>query len=510
MLRLSIKELANQLQLGKISSAELCKKCQDRVQALEKLNAIVTTTFEDADQKSQQSDRYICDGKARHSLEGIPFAAKDTFCTKGVRTSCASKMLQDYFPPYTATVVEKLQRCGAVLLGKTNMDEYAMGAGAIDSIFGPTRNPWKYPYQSLHDGKKVKGHDWFISGGSSGGSAVAVATGMVMGSLGSDTGGSIRIPACFSGVVGLKPTYGLCSRLGLIPLVNSLDVPGVLARTVDDTAVLLDAISGEDLMDSTSVPDPCDSYILPDEIEVKGLTVGIPKEYHSPGLQKDILHVWSRAADIFENAGAKVVPVSLPHTQYSIACYSVLCAAEVASNMARYDGIEFGHRSKTDSSTEALFAESRHEGFNEVVRGRIFAGNFFTLRRNYQEFFQHAQKVRRLVTDDFSKVFNNGVDVLLTPTTICDGMTYEEFNSMDSRTQCEKLDVYTQSSNLAGVPALSLPIDLSSRGLPIGLQLIASCFNDKKLLMVAKWLEQQVNFPRHRLDEEIEELEKKR
>ncbi|XP_071818535.1 glutamyl-tRNA(Gln) amidotransferase subunit A, mitochondrial-like isoform X2 [Apostichopus japonicus] len=509
MLRLGIRELAKELRSGEVSVSELCNRCKERASKLNSLNALVTTTFEQAEKHALESNQRIQSGNARHILDGIPFAVKDNFSTKGIRTTCASKILQNYIPAYTATVVEKLEECGAILMGKANLDEFAMGSGCTDSIFGPTRNPWLYPYKEREvtgqrsDTQEVQDTDWFISGGSSGGSAVAVATGMVLGALGSDTGGSTRMPASICGVVGLKPTYGLSSRHGLIPLVNSVDVPGVLSKTVDDAAVILGAMCGADPLDSTTVSLPDQSFQLPDEIDIKGLKVGIPQEYHSPRLEEEVLQSWSKAADLFENAGAKVIPVSLPHTQYSIACYSVLCAVEVASNMARYDGIEFGHRSQDHSSTEALYAASRHEGFNQVVRGRIFAGNFFLLRRNYKEFFQHAQKLRRLITRDFNEAFQE-VDILLTPTTECESLTYAEYRQEDNRTHCETLDVYTQPSNLAGVPALSLPSYLSSKGLPIGLQMIAPCFQDKKLLTVAKWLEQQVAFPMNILHSQIE------
>ncbi|XP_056014404.1 glutamyl-tRNA(Gln) amidotransferase subunit A, mitochondrial-like isoform X2 [Ostrea edulis] len=407
-------------------------------------------------------------------------------------------MLSNFVPPYTATVVQRLQDEGAVIIGKTNMDEFAMGSGSTDSIFGPVRNPWNYNFCQLQHtgGSEEQGGsaDWHIAGGSSGGSAVAIATGTCFGAFGSDTGGSTRNPAAYCGVVGFKATYGRLSRHGLIPLVNSLDVPGILTRSVDDASLIFNAVAGHDVRDATSVTDPLEKFTLPDDISVKDLHIGIPKEYHAPGLSLCVLDAWRRAADMFENAGAKVTQVSLPHTQYSIICYGVLCCAEVASNMSRYDGIEYGHRANVQDSTEELYAVTRHEGFNNVVRGRILAGNFFLLRRNYDDYFIKAQKVRRLIAEDFRKVFEGGVDILLTPTTLTEAPTYSWFTKEDNRTRAEEQDVFTQPINMAGVPAITVPASLSPSGLPIGLQFVGPNFHDRQVLTVAKWFEQQTNF----------------
>ncbi|XP_077977286.1 glutamyl-tRNA(Gln) amidotransferase subunit A, mitochondrial-like [Glandiceps talaboti] len=528
MLGRSIREVTARLKEGQLSSTELCSQCIKRCEQIRTLNAFVTETHNEAQQQATESLDTIRTGNKRGILDGICIAVKDNFTTKDIRTTCASNMLRNYIPPYTATVVQKMLTQGAILVGKTNLDEFAMGSGSVDSIHGPVRNPWKYPYRQTQISKTsgLSAHqpitsdlthspsnvtntanvDWHVAGGSSGGSAVAVATGAAFVSLGSDTGGSVRNPASYCGVVGLKPSYGLCSRHGLIPLVNSLDVPGVFGKYVDDVSTVLGVIGGHDVYDSTTVTDSFQAQTLPDDISVKDLHIGIPKEYYAPTLTSDVLESWKKAADLFANAGAKVSQVSLPHTQYSIVCYSVLCATEVASNMARYDGIEFGHRATEKSFLEALFSETRHEGFNDVVRGRILAGNYFLLKGNYDKYYLQAQRIRRLITDDFNKVFDSGVDVLLTPTTISDAPRYKDFTGVDHRKQCEQQDVLTQPVNMAGVPAVTVPSYLSSNRLPIGLQFIAPMFQDYKMLTVAKWFEQQVNFPRTELLHEFDEI----
>lgn len=298
-------------------------------------------------------------------LHGVPIACKDNFSTAGVKTTCSSRILSNYFPNYNATVVQKLLSAGGLLLAKTNMDEFAMGAGSVESYLGGVRNPWN---------KEL------VAGGSSGGSVAAVATGMVYASLGSDTGGSVRNPAALCGVVGYKPSYGLISRHGLISLENSLDTVGIIARYVDDVAYILDIIAGKDKKDSTSVDRPVGKIVLDDQPSVKGLTVGIPNEYHAPGTSGEIIDEWDRIANEFENAGAKVINVSLPTTQHAIDTYYVICKSEVASNMARYDGIEYGIR-ETGDSTEQLYATTRARGLNDGVRERILAGNYFLLSK---------------------------------------------------------------------------------------------------------------------------------
>ncbi|XP_052637359.1 glutamyl-tRNA(Gln) amidotransferase subunit A, mitochondrial isoform X2 [Harpia harpyja] len=447
MLRASLREVSAALKEGHVTATELCQRCLSLIKSTKFLNAYITVAEETALKQAEESEKRYRRGQPLGVLDGIPIAVKDNFNTAGIETTCASNMLKGYVSPYNATVVQKLLDQGAVLLGKTNLDEFAMGA------------------------------------------------------LGSDTGGSTRNPAAHCGVVGLKPTYGLISRHGLIPLVNSMDVPGILTRCVDDAAVVLGSLAGHDPKDSTTIQDNFKPFELPNLTDVSKFSIGIPKEYHAPGLSSEILALWSKAADLFKNAGAKVIEVSLPHTRYSIVCYHVLCTAEVASNMARFDGLEYGHRSDMNKSTESMYAATRREGFNDVVRGRILSGNYFLLKQNYENYFIKAQKVRRLIANDFVKVFRSGVDILLTPTTLSDAVPYMEFIKEDNRTRSTQDDILTQAANMAGLPAINVPTALSERGLPVGLQFIGRSFQEKQLLTVAKWFEKQVKFPMIQLEE---------
>ncbi|XP_074166272.1 glutamyl-tRNA(Gln) amidotransferase subunit A, mitochondrial isoform X1 [Sminthopsis crassicaudata] len=500
MLGLSLREISAALKQGQVSPKELCQKCLSLIRETRFLNAYITVAEKKALKQAEESKKRYEKGQSLGILDGIPIAVKDNFSTAGIETTCASNMLKGYIPPYNATVVQKLLDQGAILIGKTNLDEFAMGSGSTDSVFGPVRNPWSYSKQ-YREKRKQNNHgadedsNWLITGGSSGGSAAAVSAFTCFAALGSDTGGSTRNPAALCGLVGLKPTYGLVSRYGLIPLVNSMDVPGILTRCVDDAAIVLDILAGHDPKDSTTIQDSVGPFILPILKDVSKLCIGIPKEYNAPGLSSEMLALWYKAADLFESKGAKVVEVSLPHTSYSIICYQILCTAEVASNMARFDGLEYGHRCNVNVSTEAMYAATRREGFNDVVRGRILSGNFFLLKENYDDYFVKAQKVRRLIANDFVKVFNSGVDFLLTPTTLSDAMPYLEFIKEDNRTRSSQDDIFTQSVNMAGLPAVNIPMALSSHGLPVGLQLIGRAFSDQQLLTVAKWFEAQVQFP---------------
>ena len=398
------------------------------------------------------------------------------------------------------------------MVGKTNLDEFAMGSGTIDSHVGPTKNIWggSVPYKLVtsDDGATLSDHggigeggDWTVAGGSSGGSAVAVASGLAGAGLGSDTGGSVRIPAAWTGTVGLKPSYGRLSRHGLIPLVNSLDCPGLITRSVRDLATVMEAVQGRDLMDSTSVTsDSLDMSCLDNE-SVKDLKIGIPQEFHCDGMSPEILSAWSRVASLLDDAGAKVESVSLPPPSLAIPTYSVLNPCEVASNMSRYDGLEYGLRGE-GAGTEDMFSDSRARGFNEVVRGRILAGNYFLLKRHYSRYFEQALKVRRLIMQDYLAAWTS-VDLLLTPVTLTPPPLFSAFSSEDNRTQTATQDFCTQPANLAGVPALSLPVGLSSGLLPVSVQLMAPWREDTRLLRLAAWLERRVNFPRLVIDDEL-------
>nr|XP_029716178.1 LOW QUALITY PROTEIN: glutamyl-tRNA(Gln) amidotransferase subunit A, mitochondrial-like [Aedes albopictus] len=485
-LPLKLKELSECFRTRTLEPISTTEQALQQTERLRHLNAFIRTSPEKALAQAEKSAIRYKNGKPLGQLDGASIAVKDNFCTKGIHTTCAARMLENFVPTYNATVYERLTRSGAILLGKTNMDQYGMGSGTVDSIFGPTKNCW--------DAVEGDG-DFRIAGGSSGGSAVAVASGICFAALGSDTGGSTRNPASYCGVVGFKPTYGLLSRYGLIPLVNSMDVPGILTRTVDDCLAVFNAIAGPDERDSTTIKKVFEPISIPDgtDICLKGLKVGIPIEYHCEGLSDEVLSTWTKVADMLEDAGASVHPVSLPYTSASIFVYSILNQCEVASNMARYDGIEFGHRSDEDASTEQLYAQSRAEGFNGVVKNRILSGNFFLLRKNYDKYFEKALKVRRLIANDFDRAFQE-VDILLTPTTLSDAPRYSEFVQSNNRDQCAVQDFCTQPANMGGIPALSLPIRLSEQRLPISLQLMAPSFAEKTLFKVAKWIEEQVKF----------------
>ncbi|CAL1284258.1 unnamed protein product [Larinioides sclopetarius] len=518
LLNQSINKVSQLIKNKTLSVTELCSICLERINKTKDLNVFITITENIAVEQSAWVQKRLEEDVNISILDGIPIAFKDNFSTKGVRTTCASKMLSNYVAPYDATVVEKLCHKGAVMVGKTNLDEFAMGSGTVDSYFGPTRNPWrsglKYKLKKrsklLFDGgnsslnefedseinqSPLKDGDFFVAGGSSGGSAVAVASGACFGAISSDTGGSTRNPAAFCGIVGLKPTYGLVSRSGLIPLCNSMDVPGILTRTVDDAVILLNNLAGHDPKDSTTVTQPFSPFSLPDNIDVKNLCVGIPKEYECLGMSSEIIDVWKKVADAFERAGAKVKPVSLPHTKYSIRCYSVINCCDVASNFARYDGIRYGHRAAAETSTEHHYAVTRREGFGEVVRERILAGNYFLLRKNYEKYFLQAAKVRRLICDDFQSVFNSNVDLLLTPVTLNEPIPYSQWILTDHREHNAVDDFCTQPVNMAGLPAVSIPCSFSKTGLPLSLQLIGKPFQEKQMLSAAKWMELQMDFP---------------
>ncbi|XP_066999009.2 glutamyl-tRNA(Gln) amidotransferase subunit A, mitochondrial [Anabrus simplex] len=520
MLALSLRQVSQKLCDGALAPSNLCEASISRAKSIKELNAFIRITEDIARRQAEEADLRFKQGNPQSVFDGIPIAVKDNFCTRDVETTCGSRMLEHFKPKYNATVVQKLQDAGAVLLGKCNMDEFAMGCGTVDSLYGPTKNIWQSKFDRLFVstanaelGAKIKSgcrefhhdaaeeeEDWFIAGGSSGGSAVAVASGAVFAALGSDTGGSTRNPAAYCGVVGLKPSYGLLSRHGLIPLVNSMDVPGILTRTVDDNATLFNLLVGRDPLDSTTVDNELSPICLEDIPSVDGLRVGIPVEYHCPGLSEEVLVAWSKVADMLEEGGATVVQVSMPHTQASIACYSVLNQCEVASNMARYDGIEFGLRPPENKSTEELYAASRSQGFGQVVRSRILAGNYFLLSRNYSAYFVQALKVRRLIAQDFDKVWRSGVDVLLTPTTLTDAPRFSQFIDLDNRQQCSTQDFCTQPANLAGCPAISIPVSQSKHGLPVSLQLISKNYREDILFTVAKWIESAVKFPQLELN----------
>ncbi|CRK98789.1 CLUMA_CG012152, isoform A [Clunio marinus] len=482
LINYKIKEISTKLCDKTLCPVEIVSDFLPKLKSFnEKFNTFITITNEFALKRAEESLHRINNGQ-KLPLDGVLIAIKDNFCIKNIRTTCASIMLKDFIPTYNATVYQKLENAGAILMAKTNMDEFGMGSGTVDSIFGPAKNIWS---KDLNNPA--------IAGGSSGGSALAVASGYCSAALGSDTGGSTRNPASYCGVVGFKPTYGLLSRHGLIPLVNSMDVPGILTRTIDDCLEIFNTIAGPDDFDSTTIKETFTPIKLPEEINVKKIKIGIPKEYHCNGLSSEVLETWTKVADLLEAGGAEVKEVSMPYTSSSIFVYSILNSCEVASNMSRYDGIEFGHRADDETSTEHLYAKSRAEGFNSVVKNRIFAGNYFLLRKNYENHFLKALKVRRLINKDFIKVFSE-VDLLLTPTTLSDAPLLNDFMKLNNRDQTAFQDYCTQPANMAGVPAITIPIKLSSNDLPLSLQLMGPNFSEENLFKVAKFIENSVNF----------------
>lgn len=393
-----------------------------------------------------------------------------------------SRMLWNFYPTYNATVFQKLEDAGAILIGKTNMDQFGMGSGTVDSINGATLNIFSENFKDAR-----------IVGGSSGGSATAVVANFCSAALGSDTGGSTRNPASYCGVVGFKASYGLLSRHGLIPLVNSMDVPGILSSNISDCVEIFNTIAGSDDLDSTTVKKPFKPVELINDFDIKNLRVGIPREYHCEGLSEETLNVWRNVADFLEENGAIVKEISMPYTSASIFVYTILNQCEVSSNMSRYDGIEYGHRANDESSMENLYSKSRAEGFNDVVKNRILSGNYFILRKNYEKYFMKALKVRRLISEDFRKAFKE-FDLLLTPTTLSDAPLLKDFATKHNRDQSAVQDFCTCPANMAGIPAISVPVKLSKNNLPLSIQLMSPMFSEQTLFNVAKFIEDSVSY----------------
>lgn len=444
-----------------------------------KLNAYITVTADKAREQAKVADANLAAGNAR-PLEGIPLAIKDLYCTKGVQTTAASHILEGFTPPYESTVTQKLWDAGAVMLGKTNLDEFAMGSSNTTSYFGNVINPWK---------AKDSDAD-LVPGGSSGGSAAAVAARMCLGSLGTDTGGSIRQPAAFCGITGIKPTYGRCSRWGTVAFASSLDQAGPFARTVRDNAILLTYMCGHDAKDSTSTTHEVPNFEKALTGNIKGLRVGIPKEYHMEGMPEEIEEMWKQGRQWLKDAGAEVVDVSLPHTHYALPTYYIIAPAEASSNLARYDGVRYGLRVNGDNLQD-MYYKTRAAGFGQEVKRRIMIGSYVLSAGYYDAYYIKAQKVRALIARDFTQAYEK-CDVILTPTAPSDAFAIGE--KMDDPISMYLNDVFTVPTSLAGLPGLSLPTGLSKKGLPLGLQVIGRPFDEETVFRVAGVLETAAQF----------------
>jgi aspartyl-tRNA(Asn)/glutamyl-tRNA(Gln) amidotransferase subunit A len=464
----------------KISSKELTAAYLSAAEAGRPLNAFITETPERAQAMAEESDRRIANESAR-SLEGLPLAIKDLFCTKGVRTTAGSNILSNFIPPYESTVTQNLWDAGAVMLGKTNMDEFAMGSSNETSYFKPVTSPWRArnSNQSL------------VPGGSSGGSAAAVAASLCLAATGTDTGGSIRQPAAVTGIVGLKPTYGRCSRWGIVAFASSLDQAGPMTRTVRDAAILLKAMASIDPKDSTSVDAPVPDYEATLEGGVKGLRIGIPKEYRIDGAPAEINALWAKGAEWLKAQGAQLVDVSLPHTKYALPVYYIVAPAEASSNLARYDGVRFGHRSANADDVVSLYERSRAEGFGPEVRRRILIGTYVLSAGYYDAYYTRAQKLRTLIARDFTEAYKS-CDVLLTPAT--PGPAFGIGEKTADPVSMYLNDVFTVTVNLAGLPALVVPAGLSENGLPLGLQIIGKAFDEATVLRAGRAVEIAADF----------------
>jgi aspartyl-tRNA(Asn)/glutamyl-tRNA(Gln) amidotransferase subunit A len=471
----SLSQLATALASGKISSEALTQAALHRIETRDgELNSFITVDAEGALAQARAADARIARGEAG-ALTGIPVAHKDIFCTRGLRTSCGSRMLDNFISPYDATVIERFKDAGAVLIGKTNMDEFAMGSSNENSFYGPCRNPW--------DTSRVPG-------GSSGGSAVAVAAGLVPAATGTDTGGSIRQPAAFCGISGLKPSYGRVSRLGMVAYASSLDQGGPMARSAEDCALLLEVMAGHDPRDSTSANRPVDPYFASLGQSLEGLRIGVPEEYFGGGLNAGVNAVIAAALKEYEVMGATLVEVSLPRTALAIPAYYVIAPAEASTNLSRYDGVRYGHRCENPSDLEDLYTRSREEGFGAEVQRRILVGTYALSSGYYDAYYKKAQQVRRLIAGDFARVFES-VDVIAGPTT--PSVAFALGEKTDDPTAMYLEDIYTLAVNLAGLPAMSLPAGFSD-GMPVGLQLIGRHFDEARLLAVAHQYQQRCDW----------------
>jgi aspartyl-tRNA(Asn)/glutamyl-tRNA(Gln) amidotransferase subunit A len=474
----TLAELRAALETGRASSVELTRMYLARIGALNgALNAFISVDEAASLGQARAADDRRARGEAG-PLTGIPLAHKDIFCTRAMRTTCGSRMLEHYRSPYDAHVIQQFERAGAVQLGKTNMDEFAMGSSNETSYFGPVRNPWDPA---------------LVPGGSSGGSAVAVASRMAPAATGTDTGGSIRQPAALSGVCGLKPTYGVVSRYGMVAFASSLDQGGPMARTAADLALLLNAMAGHDPRDSTSLPRPKEDYARELGLSLRGLRIGLPGEYFGEGVEPGVLECVRRAIAWFESQGARTAPIQLPNTALAVPVYYVLAPAEASSNLSRFDGVRYGHRAKDYADLLDMYCRTRAEGFGAEVQRRILVGTYVLSHGYYDAYYLQAQKVRRLIARDFAAAFER-CDLILGPTTPTTAFPIGA--KIDDPVQMYLNDIFTIPAPLAGLPALSVPCGFDSRGLPVGLQLMGPHFSEARLLGAAHAYQQETDWHR--------------
>jgi aspartyl-tRNA(Asn)/glutamyl-tRNA(Gln) amidotransferase subunit A len=474
------------LKAKRFSAVELTQAHLDAMAKANVLNAYVLQTPEHALAQAAASDARIAKGEIG-ALEGIPLGIKDLFATKGVRTTACSKILGNFIPPYESTVTSQLWRDGAVMLGKLNNDEFAMGSSNETSAFGPVVSPWRRQGSTVGAASGGMDGAHLVPGGSSGGSAAAVAARLCLGATATDTGGSIRQPAAFTGTVGIKPTYGRCSRWGVVAFASSLDQAGPIAKTVRDCAILLRSMAGYDPKDTTCVDIPVPDYEASVTRGVKGLKIGIPKEYRVEGMDPEIERLWQQGADWLRAAGAEIVEVSLPHTKYALPAYYIVAPAEASSNLARYDGVRYGLRVPGHDIID-MYEKTRAEGFGKEVRRRIMIGTYVLSAGYYDAYYVKAQKIRTLIKQDFDSVYATGVDAILTPATPSAAFGIGEKGSADP-VEMYLNDIFTVTVNMAGLPGISVPAGFDAHGLPLGLQLIGRPFDEETLFAVAQVIE---------------------
>ena len=474
---LTVHELVERLENKELTVTDITKAYVDRIAEKEpQVEAFVTTLTSEAEEQAKSIQTKIDNGEINNKLAGIPIGIKDNICTKGIKTTCSSKMLENYVSPYNGTVMEKINEENLINIGKLNMDEFAMGGSTENSYFKKTKNPW--------DLSKVPG-------GSSGGSAAAVAANMVPWALGSDTGGSIRQPASFCGVVGLKPTYGLVSRFGLVAFASSLDQIGPITKDVTDSAILLNIISGHDEKDTTSVDIPKKDYIKALTGNIKGLKIGVPKEFFGDGVNEEVKDSIYEAIEKYKELGAEVEEISLDIAKYSLAAYYIIACAEASSNLGRFDGIRYTYRSPNAKTLEEIFKKSRSEGFGAEVKRRIILGTYVLSSGYYDAYYKKAQKVRTMVMNEFNKAFEK-YDVILTPTSPVTAFGIGEKSG--TPLEMYMADICTVSVNVAGLPAISIPCGVDSKGLPIGMQIIGNKFQEETILNAAYSIEKEIKF----------------